>query len=135
MGKYSQLSDLQTEVNRNVLTYLADKSAHSDIGELLLKAVAPLGDAQLFCPDWNQCRYVTASTQGLIFAFAVGMNTMAFRLDPVMHERALATGGIPRPECGPDLAAFTAFRPDWPAVDFPFWTLKAYAQARRVAGA
>jgi len=64
---------LAIDVNRTVLAHLDSKSAHSDIAEALSTAVKPLGDVQLFCPDWKQYRYVTASTKGIIFGFAIGM--------------------------------------------------------------
>jgi hypothetical protein len=56
------------------------------------------------------------------------MNTIAFRLDERMKPRALATGGIAFPECGPEWVAVAHDRTDsdWPAVDFRFWAQKAY---------
>jgi len=123
-------SGLLTDTNRAVLAHLADKSAHSDVAAALREAMRALGDVQLFCPDWQAYRYVTASTGNVIFGFAAGMGMLGFRLPEPLRSRALATGASPCPDCGPDWVQFTLFRPDWPAVDTAFWALKAYARAR-----
>jgi len=119
-------------VNAAVLKHVESLSAHSDIVDPLRAALKPLGDVQLFCPDWQAYRYVVASTQGIIFALAVGMHTIAVRLDHRMRSRALQTGAEPYPGGGEDWVA-VAHRTedsDWPAVDLPFWVRKAYVNAR-----
>ncbi len=97
-----------------------------------MTSVEPLGDVQTFCPDVASYRYVLVSTSGIVFGFAAGMHTIAFRLDQRMRERALATGGITWPECGEDWVAVVHRRPDddWPKVDVTFWARKAYVHAR-----
>jgi hypothetical protein len=122
--------ELQTSINRQVLDHVKGLSAHSDIAEALGEALKPLGDVQIFCPDWQQYRYVVASTKGIIIAIAVGMNTTGFRLDERMKVRALASGGVPYPECGDRWVSFTHFRDDWPKIDTEFWARKAYVAAR-----
>ena len=122
--------ELMDDHNRDVLTHIGDLSAHSDVAEALTTAVEPLGDVQTYCPDWEAFRYVIVSTKGLIFGFAVGQNTIAFRLDERMRSRALATGASDCPECGNDWVSFTPFRDDWPKVDLEFWARKAYVYAR-----
>jgi hypothetical protein len=124
--------ELQTSINRQVLGHVEDFSAHSDIVEALDAALKPLGDVQIFCPDWQQYRYVVASTRGIIIALAVGMNTIGFRLDERMKARALASGGVPYPECGDQWVSFTLFRDDWPRIDIEFWARKAYVAAREL---
>lgn len=125
-------TNLAIRINERVLAHLQDLSAHSDIAEVLLKAVQPLGDVQLFCPDSAAYRYVLASTSGVVFGFAVGMDTVAFRLDERMKRRALATGGVAYPECGDDWVAVVHPLPDsdWPSVDVRFWARHAYLHAR-----
>jgi hypothetical protein len=118
--------------NRDVLAFLQGKSAHSDVAEALLQAAAPLGDVQSFCPDPASYRYVLLATQGMVFAFAVGMDRVGFRLDRTYKRRALDTGAQDFQEVGHDWAAFQPFRSDFPAVDLPFWARKAYAIARGV---
>ena len=126
---------LATAVNERVLGYLEDRSAHSDIVDVLMEAVHPLGDVQMFCPDHARYRYVLASTGSVVFGFAVGTSTVAFRLDPRMRGRALATGGIACPECGEDWVAVVHDLPDsdWPTVDVRFWARHAYVYARALA--
>ena len=126
-------SELMTDANRAVWTHLEGKSAHSDVGGVLMTAVKPLGDVQLFCPDWAQCRYVAASTKNVVFGLALGMDTVAFRLDERLKSRALATGAAAYTACGPDWVSFIPFRDDWPRVDFEFWALKAYVHAREIS--
>ena len=126
--------DLETILNRPVLRHIEGLSAHSDVVEALATALKPLGDVQIFCPDWQQYRYVVASTKGIIIALAVGMNTTGFRLDERMKARALASGGVTFPECGPEWVSFTLFRDDWPRIDLEFWARKAYVAARELEG-
>jgi len=123
---------LVNAVNAVVLRHVERLSAHSDIVDVLRSAVKPLGDVQLFCPDWQTYRYVVASTKGVIFGLAVGTDTIAFRLNPKMKSRALLTGAEPYPECGDDWLAVVHHQPDsdWPAVDVRFWAQKAYVHAR-----
>jgi len=121
---------LRNSVNEAVLNHVGSKSAHSDVGDALIRAVKPLGDAQRFCPNPAQCRYLVVSTQDIVFAFAVGMNVIAFRLDPVLKGRALRSGADDIPELGSSWASFALFRNDWPDVDLTFWARKAYLFAR-----
>jgi hypothetical protein len=125
-------ANLAIKPNERVLGYLEDRSAHSDIVDVLLDAVQPLGDVQLFCPDEAAYRYVLASTNRIVFGFAVGMGTVAFRLDERMRRRAVATGGVASPACGDDWVAVVHELPDadWPAVDVRFWARHAYVHAR-----
>jgi hypothetical protein len=123
---------LVNRVNAPVLAYLRDLSAHSDIADALLEAVRPLGDVQVFCPDASSYRYVLASTNDVVFGFAVGVSTVAFRLDERMKGRALTTGAVACPACGDEWAAVVHDLPDsdWPSVDVRFWARKAYVHAR-----
>jgi len=77
---------------------------------------------------------VTVSTQAIIFAFAVEMDTIAFRLNKEMKGIAIETGGKPFPECGEEWVRFIPFRCDWPKVDLEFWALKAYLNIRKSVG-
>jgi len=129
---YEIPASLKNRFNETVLQHLGGLSAHSDVAEALAKALKPLGDVQCFCPEPQQYRYVAASTRGIIFAVALGINTIAFRLDDRLKARALATGGAPFPEGGKEWVCFTLFRDDWPKVDLEFWARKAYVAAREL---
>ncbi len=126
--------ELATARNRLVLRHVRDLSAHSDVAEALAMALQPLGDVQRFGPDRGACRCELAATRGILFAVALGMSVVGFRLDERMKGRALASGGAPLPECGPEWVAFTLFRDDWPRVDLEFWARKAYVAARELDG-
>jgi len=120
---------LRNAVNEAALSYLKDKSAHSDVADELAKAVKGLGDVQTFCPDPSQYRYLAVSTGGVIFGFAYGMSLIAFRLNKTLTETALRTGANDIPEL-PEWVAFKLFRNDWPEFDLKFWARKAYVFAR-----
>jgi hypothetical protein len=124
---------LFTDINRPVWEHIAKLSAHPEIVDELLWAVKPLGDVQIYCPDFGQCRYVAASALNIVFAFAIGMHGLCFRLDPKLKSRALASGAEDYPVCGPEWVFFPLFRPDWPKHDLEFWALKAYVAAREIA--
>lgn len=121
---------LRTNDNANVLSWLADKSAHDEVASALLNATRALGDVVTYCPDPKQFRYVLTATRGTVFGVATGMSTVSFRLDREMCRRALQSGAEAASEIGPDWVSFTLFRSDWPAPDLAFWALKAYALAR-----
>ena len=124
-------AELQTSINRQVLNHVEGLSAHSDIVEALGAAVKPLGDVQFFCPDIQEYRYVVVSTKNVVFGFATGMTSVAFRLDERLKQRALITGGVALPECGPEWVDFVVFPgSDWPKVDLEFWARKAYVFVR-----
>jgi len=121
---------LENDINRAVLSYVADSAAHSDIAEALQHAIEPLGDVKTFCPDVSAYMYEVVYTSDVIFGFAIGMNTIGFRLNSVLRDRALQTGGIALSEVGPEWVIFSLFRDDWPEVDLKFWARKAYLFAR-----
>jgi len=124
--------DSSVEVNREVINYIKNLHCHSDVADVLTKAMRPCGDVQFFSPE-SYC-YLTDSTQKIIFGFAVGMDTIAFRLNNKMKAIAIETGAKPLPECGDDWVNLLPFRPDWPRVDFEFWALKAYLNVRESVG-
>lgn len=125
-------TDLQTPLNADILRYVADKSAHSDVAEALAEAVSPLGDVQHFCPDPAQYRYALVSTNGVVFGFVAGMNSVGLRFGASDLERAMRTGADDALQIGEGWALFTLFRCDWPDVDLKFWARKAYAFAREM---
>ena len=65
--------------------------------DVLLDAVQPLGDVQLYCPDLAAYRYVIAATNAVVFGFAVGMSTVSFRFDERMTARRCKREARPFP--------------------------------------
>lgn len=130
MTPLSVPDELRTERNRAVLGFIEPMSAHSDVGEALIGSLTAVGDAQVFCPDASNYRYLVVSTRGIIFALALGMGTVGYRLAPRFLEIALRTGAEPIEAAGPEWVKFELFRSDWPSVYLKFWTLKAYDGAR-----
>ena len=120
--------------NRKVFDYIKNLSCHGDIAQALTRSMKPCGDVQIYSPDIKHFRYVTVSTQKIIFGFGIGMDTIAFRLNKKMKAIAVQTGGKPFPECGDDWVSFEPFRCDWPRVDLEFWALKAYLNIRESVG-
>ena len=123
-------ADISDRRNKPVLDFIQGSAAHSDIAEALMQAVGPLGDVQMFYSDPSEYGYVVVSTKGIIFGFAIGMDTIAFRLNTPFDQRALATEGKTIPELGDEWVSFIPFRDDWPEVDLLFWARKAYVYAR-----
>jgi hypothetical protein len=69
--------------NREVIAYLESRrpSAHSDIATELLDAAAHISVASSFCPDPTGYAYEALYLpNGVIYALAVGMGTLIFRL-------------------------------------------------------
>jgi len=123
---------LDPRPNRRVLAYLAlcRPSCHSDTGSALIEAAEKCGDWIAFSPSFAQCRYVALITGRRIFALGIGQRSACFRLPRALRKTARATGARRALEIGADWVGFSLFRADWPAVDLPFWTLRAYAAAR-----
>jgi hypothetical protein len=48
----------------------------------------------------------------------------------VDFENALKSGAEAMAKMGTDWVRFELYRPDWPKPDLPFWSLRAYANAR-----
>jgi hypothetical protein len=116
--------------NQAVLKYLKSSGAHSDLTDVLLSALKPLGDVQIFFTGIPDSGCVTISTMGIIIAFGMGTQTIAFRVSKEMRSVAAATGGTAIPECGEDWYYFQPFRTNWPKTDFEFWALRAYRYVR-----
>jgi hypothetical protein len=121
--------ELDTELNQDVLNYLSCASAHGDVSEALLEACAPLGDFHHYCPNQQRFLYTVVFTRATIFGFAIGMDTVVFRLDQEFGSRAIATGANKIKELD-GWASFELFRDDRPSVDLKFWALKSYSQVR-----
>jgi len=123
---------LDPRANRRVLAYLAlaRPSCHSDTGGALIEAAEKCGEWIAFSPSFAQYRYVALITRRRIFALGLGQRSACFRLPRALRKTARSSGARRALELGMDWVSFSLFKADWPAVDLPFWTLRAYAAAR-----
>jgi hypothetical protein len=98
--------------NRCAITYLKERapSAHGDLAEQLSTAAAGLQECELYCPSPGEFSYcMLHSRSGVIFALALGMRHLSFRLAPDDIPKAIASGGQAQPELGAGWVAFEAF--------------------------
>jgi len=120
------------DLNRRTPALTAGAASPTDLSERLRAAVQSLPEVDLFSPNWPKYRYVAASTRHIIFAFAIGANTLAFRLDLRLHPRALASGATAYDECGEDWISFSGCPENGPGTDVESWASQAYDYARAI---
>lgn len=81
--------------NRAVIEYIRRENpfAHSDIGELLIKLTKRIPNTHYYCPSYRSCAYIVAHTEAnVIFAIALGMLSIEFRLPAALTTAAIADG-------------------------------------------
>jgi hypothetical protein len=125
--------ELLNKENEEVLKYIQDLSAHDGVADELVKSVKPLGDVQVYCPEWESFRYVVVSTCNIIFGVALGQDTVAYLLNDEFKEKALLTGCMLYPQLGESWVWVNPYSGDWPRVDFTFWARKSYVSTRETA--
>lgn len=111
--------------NQQMIKFLKafQPSAHTDIVQLLVKSTSDLPDVQFYCPDTDNHAYYLAHTRdGVIFAAAIGMSALMFRVSPQSLSEALQKGGEVFQEVGEPWVSFN-----------PFWPENEDSQKNRVA--
>src|SRR5579872_4910662 len=81
--------------NHAVIEYIrrANPFAHSDIGDLLIRLTKRIPNSHYYCPSFRSCAYVVAHTKAdVIFAIALGMLSIDFRLPAALMTEAIASG-------------------------------------------
>src|SRR6202030_1644046 len=81
--------------NRAVIEYIRRENpfAHSDVGALLIALGRRVPGAQYYCPSFSSLAYVVLHTPAnVIFAIAIGMLKIDFRLPPTLVSRATGRG-------------------------------------------
>jgi hypothetical protein len=58
--------ELNNRANRPVLEQIQHLSTPSDLADPFQAALKPLGEVRLFCPDWENYRYVAAATNHIV---------------------------------------------------------------------
>ncbi|MEZ5980325.1 MAG: hypothetical protein R3F34_19230 [Planctomycetota bacterium] len=115
--------------NQHIADHFEPLSAHSDVSEALLRALAKVGEYECRHGSHNYAApYIV--TNDTVFCAASGQSLTHWRLRPSDVEIALATGAR-RSELGPDWVTIELFRADWPRPDLEHWVLRAYDFARR----
>lgn len=103
--------------NTALILYLQKEqpSAQADMVELLVKSVDTLADVTFFSPDSDNFAYHLAHTRGgVVFAAALGLSALVFRLPKQALSGALAKGGEMFNELGEN---WIMFNPFWPERD------------------
>ena len=100
--------------NAQIIKFLNDyqSSAHGDIVQLLVESANELPDVKFYCPDTDNYGYYLAHTvDGIIFAAAIGMSALMYRLPKQSMSAALTKGGEVFSEIG---EPWVSFNPFWP---------------------
>ncbi len=107
--------ELDRSENRQMIDFLKlyQPSAHSDLVQLLVKSTEDLPDIKFYCPDTdNHAYYFVHTPDGVIFAAAIGMSALMFRLPKQSMSSALVKGGEIFKEIGEPWVSFNPFWPD-----------------------
>lgn len=87
-------------------------SAHTDIVQLLVESASELPDIKFYCPDTDNHAYYLAHTpNGVMFAAAIGMSALMYRLPKQSMSGALVKGGEIFKDIG---EPWVSFNPFWP---------------------
>ncbi|MCW8957191.1 MAG: hypothetical protein OQL09_09935 [Gammaproteobacteria bacterium] len=103
--------------NETMITFLKQKqpSAYSDIVELLVHSADELPHVQFYCPDTdNHAYYIAHTSNGVMFAAAIGMSALMYRLPRQALSGALVKGGEIIQDIGD---SWVSFNPFWPERD------------------
>jgi hypothetical protein len=98
--------------NRAVIEYIRRENpfAHSDIGAVLLQLAKLVPGTQYYCPRFSSMAYVVLHTNAnLIFAIAIGMLKIDFRLSPTLVGEAMREGEAEHSDIGADWLSIRAF--------------------------
>jgi len=109
--------DLDHPENAQILQFLTQcqPSAYADIVQLLVESAEDLPDVKFYCPDTDNHAYYLAHTpEGIIFAAAMGMSALMYRLPKQAMSAALMKGGEVFPDIG---EPWVSFNPFWPEKD------------------
>lgn len=98
--------------NHAVIEYIRRENpfAHSDIGTTLIKLAKRIPAAHYYCPTFASCAYVVLHTDAnVIFAIALGMLAIAFRLPAAVVIEAVANGTGEASDIGDDWLSVSPF--------------------------
>ena len=107
--------ELDRPENQQIIDFLKQyqPSAHTDIVQLLVESTNELASIKFYCPDTDNHAYYLAHTpDGVIFAAAIGMSALMYRLPKQSMSGALVKGGEIFKEVGEPWISFNPFWPD-----------------------
>ena len=126
--------------NRAVIEYIGRENpfAHSDIGDMLIRLSKPVPGAQYYCPSFSSLAYVVLHTKAnVIFAIAIGMRKIDFRLPPALVSRATGRGEGAHSHVGADWLSVRPFPRGGPRAEVDArlkrWCEAAYQYAQALA--
>ena len=127
--------------NRAVIDYIRRENpfAHSDIGAELIRLAKLVPDAQYYCPSFSSLAYVALHTKAnIVFAIAIGMLKIDFRLSPALISEAMSGGEAEHSDIGADWLSVRPFPRSEPraVVDARLnrWCEAAFRYAQVLAG-
>lgn len=117
----------------------ASPFAHSNVGARVVRLGRSTPGARHYCPDFHSFAYVALHTEAkVIFALALGMRQIAFRLPAAARAEAVAEGAAPFPDIGADWIVVEALKaggsPAAAPVRLQHWCTLACAAATAPAG-
>lgn len=108
---------LDRSENETMIAFLKhhQPSAYNDIVDFLVHSAQDLPQVQFYCPDTdNHAYYVAHTPNGIMFAAAIGMSALMYRLPQQAMSGALVKGGEIISDIGD---SWVSFNPFWPEQD------------------
>ncbi len=106
--------ELDRPENQQMIDFLKQyqPSAHTDLVQLLVESTKDLSGIKFYCPDTdNHAYYLVHTPNGVIFAAAIGMSALMYRLPKQSMSGALVKGGEIFKDIG---EPWVSFNPFWP---------------------
>lgn len=129
-----------TAQNKRVVQFLITEhpSAHSDCTDELFHASRHIKQRLSYCPNPQAYAYYFLHTHSnIIYALALGMKTVVFRLPTDAVEDALQKGGVPFEKISKEWISFVPFRNEEPLTitrnEMVQWCQKAFEYASRLS--
>jgi len=107
--------ELDRPENEQMIEFLKQyqPSAHADLVQILVESTKDLPSIKFYCPDTDNHAYYLAHTpDGVIFAAAIGLSALMYRLPKQSMSGALVKGGEIFKELGEPWVSFNPFWPD-----------------------
>ncbi len=101
--------------NKSMIAFLKQyqPSAHADLVDLLTRSASDLPNVIFYCPDTDNYAYYLAHTRGgVMFAAAIGLSGLMYRLPNQAMSGALVKGGEVLKEVGDNWINFNPFWPE-----------------------